>query len=63
MLKGFIEQSEKDGNAGIQPHSALLKGDLLKEIAVSNHIVVGTVPSHQIPRRMELTLYSSMTLW
>ena len=58
-MKELIIQSEKKGTAGVRPHSALLKGELLDRIQVSNNITY----AKDAPRRFEMALYSNTTVW
>mmetsp|Transcript_8203 Transcript_8203/g.16159 ORF Transcript_8203/g.16159 Transcript_8203/m.16159 type:complete len:2815 (-) Transcript_8203:1874-10318(-) len=61
LLKQFIEESEKRGTGSLQPYSCLLKGEVHK-ITVTNAITY-VVNNTEIPKKIELTVYSSTTLW
>lgn len=61
LLKSFMEECEKKGTGGLKSHSALLKGD------VHNFIILNQVTyypqSPDIPKRIELKVYSNTTFW
>lgn len=38
MIKCLIEETEKKGAQGLQPHSAILKGEMLDRIIIKNNI-------------------------
>jgi len=37
ILKSVIKESEKRGTGGVQPHNAILKGELLDRIIIKNY--------------------------
>jgi len=61
LMKSFMEECEKKGTAGLKSHSALLKGDIHNLVILNQ---VSYYPqSADIPRRIELKVYSNTTFW
>ena len=60
-LKRFIEESEKDGTGNLKSHNSLLKGDL-HSITILNNISYYPY-SPDIPKKLELKVYSNITLF
>ena len=58
IIKQLIYESERNGTAGLRPHGALLRGQLLEGIKVKNNIKITRNTSV-----IELQLYSNTTIW
>lgn len=39
ILKNIVKESEKRGTGGVQPHNAILKGELLDRIIIKNNTI------------------------
>ena len=56
ILKNVIYEAEKKGTGDVQPHNALLKGELLEKVNIKNKAS---------PKRgnVVMSIYSNATLW
>jgi len=56
ILKNIIYEAEKKGTGDVQPHNALLKGELLEKITIKNKAS---------PKRgnIIMSIYSNTTVW
>jgi hypothetical protein len=56
IIKHIIYEAEKKGTGDVQPHGALLKGELLEKVSIKNKAS---------PKRsnIEMSIYSNATLW
>ena len=56
IIKNIIYEAEKKGTGDVQPHNALLKGELLEKITIKNKAS---------PKRgnIVLSIYSNATVW
>lgn len=56
IIKNVIYEAEKKGTGDVQPHNALLKGELLDKITIKNR--ASTKRNNII-----MSLYSNATVW
>ena len=66
ILENVIQISEKKGTGGVQPHNAILKGELLDRIIVRYMVKskVGFYSSTlKLERSIVIKLYTSATVW
>ena len=56
IVKNIIYEAEKKGTGDVQPHNALLKGELLEKVIIKNKAS---------PKKgnMSMSIYSNATLW
>ena len=56
IIKNIIYEAEKKGTGDVQPHGALLKGELLEKIVIKNKAS---------PQRstISMSIYSNATVW
>jgi len=59
LLSSILEESEKKGIAGLKSHSAMLKGEKMT-INIQSTI---TSNIQNTPKKLEIELYSSTTIW
>lgn len=61
VLKNFMDECEKKGTPGLQPHGSMLKGDL-HHLTFINHINYYPHPT-DIPKKFEIKVHSNTTIW
>jgi ubiquitin carboxyl-terminal hydrolase 34 len=61
VLKNFMDECEKQGTPGLQPHGSMLKGDL-HTLNFINQINYYPHPS-DIQKKFELKVHSNTTIW
>ena len=61
ILKNFMDECEKKGTGGLQPHGSMLKGDL-HTLTFINHISYYPYPS-DMQKKFELKVFSNTTIW
>ena len=57
--------SEKSGTGGVQPHNAILKGEIIDRIKIKYYIKSKnySYSSYKLQRTLEIKMYSSATVW
>lgn len=57
--------SEKSGTGGVQPHNAILKGEIIERIKIKYYIKSKNFAysSYKLQRTLEIKMYSSATVW
>lgn len=55
-MKNIIYEAEKKGTGDVQPHNALLKGELLERITIKNK-------ASPKPAMVTMSIYSNTTFW
>mmetsp|Transcript_393 Transcript_393/g.549 ORF Transcript_393/g.549 Transcript_393/m.549 type:complete len:272 (-) Transcript_393:5556-6371(-) len=65
ILETVIQISEKKGTGGVQPHNAILKGEMLDRIIVRFMVKnkMGYYSSYKLERSIIIKLYTSATVW
>ena len=65
ILEMVIKISEKKGTSGVQPHNAILKGEMLDRIIVRYMVksTIGYLGSTKLERTIVVKLYTSATVW
>lgn len=56
IIKNVIYETEKKGTGDVQPHNALLKGELLERITIKNKASPKT-------QNIIMSIYSNATVW
>lgn len=56
MLKLIVQESEKKGTGGVQPHNAILKGELLTRVIVKSNVA-------QRKYNVFINVFASTTVW
>ena len=56
ILKNIVKESEKRGTGGVQPHNAILKGELLDRIIIKNQTMTKA-------QNIIVSVYTSATVW
>lgn len=56
ILSSIVKESEKRGTGGVQPHNAILKGELLDRIVIKNH-------TRDKPQNLIVAVFTSATVW
>jgi len=59
LIESFISGSEENGTAGVKQQRALLKGELISNISITNSVAPGEARG----RKYELSLYSNTTVF
>ena len=56
MLTHIIQMSERKGTGDVQPHNAILKGEMLDRIIIRNNTIVTA-------ENIVIRVFSSATVW
>ena len=56
IIKNIIYEAEKKGTGDVQPHNAVLKGELLERIQIRNR-------ANQKKTNIVMSIYSNTTVW
>ena len=56
IVKSIIHEAERKGTGGVQPHNAVLKGELLEKVTVKNR--ASTKKGNLV-----MSVYSNTTVW
>ena len=63
-MRNLIKVSEKSGTGGVQPHNAILKGELIDRVRIKYQIKSkGNYPTWKVSKLLELKMYTSATVW